>query len=329
VRRRQRACIIVLAMTSLPGCVLISGNLDPFSRTPKPLQEHVVAGEGDAKILVLDINRIITNESERSALGLTGQESVVARVEAELQQAAEDDDIKGLLVRINTPGGTVTASDVLYQSLMRFRREHRVPIVAQLMDIAASGGYYTALAADEIIAHPTSVTGSVGVIFQGLNFEGLMDKVGVRNQTMKSGDKKDIGSPLRKMSGEERALLEQILAEMRARFVAIMRERRPTITDAQEKVIADGRIVTAGQALELGLVDRLGYLDDAITRLKIRAAVPDARVVIYRRPDEYSETLYSTLAAAQARGSAPQITLINLNVDALMQSPRFLYLWAP
>ena len=320
-------CVIVLGLAALPGCVLISGNLDPFSRAPKPLEEHVVAGQGDAKILLLDVTRVITSESERGAFSLAAQESVVARVEAELRQAAKDDDIKGLLVRINTPGGTVTASDILYERLMRYRRENGVPIVAELMDIAASGGYYTALAADEIIAHPTTVTGSVGVIFQGLNFEGLMDKIGVRNQTMKSGDKKDIGSPLRKMTNEERALLEQVLAEMRGRFVGLVRQRRPSVTDAQEKIIADGRIMTAGQALELGLIDRIGYLEDAIERTKMRAGLTDARVVIYRRSDEFAETLYSALS--QAPMSAPQINLINLNIDALMQTPQFLYLWAP
>lgn len=321
-------CVIALGLAPLSGCVLISGNLDPFSRAPKPLAEHVVAGQGDAKILLLDVTRVISNESERGVFSLAGQESVVARVEAELKQAAQDDEIKGLLVRINTPGGTVTASDILYERLMRFRRERGVPIVAELMDIAASGGYYTALAADEIIAHPTTVTGSVGVIFQGLNFAGLMDKVGVHNQTIKSGDKKDIGSPLRKMTKEERELLEQVLADMRGRFVGLVRQRRPAVTDAQEKIIADGRIMTANQALELGLIDRIGYLDDAIERTKMRAGLTEAQVVIYRRPDEFSETLYSTLGA-QGRMSAPQINLINLDVDALMQSPQFLYLWAP
>lgn len=327
-RRTIVMCVIALAIGSLPGCILINADLDPLSREPKPLTEHVVAGDGDDKILLLDVTRVITSESERSAFGLTEQESVVARVEAELRQAGQDDAIKGLLVRINTPGGTVTASDILYQRLSRYRREHGVPMVAQLMDVAASGGYYTALAADEIVAHPTTVTGSIGVIFQGLNFEGLMDKVGVRNQTLKSGDKKDIGSPLRKMTSEERALLKQVLAEMRGRFVGLVRERRPSTTDAQEKIFADGRILSAGQALDLGLVDRLGYLDDAIERVKHRAGITQARVVIYRRADEFSETLYSTLGA-QARLQAPQINLINLNVDGLLPSPRFLYLWAP
>lgn len=327
---RRTTCIVVAALgvASIPGCLLISGNLDPFSREPKPLREHVVAGEGNAKILLIDVTRVITSDSERGAFGLSGQESVVSRVEAELRQAAEDDHIKGILVRINTPGGTVTASDVLYERLTRFRRERHVPIVAQLMDIAASGGYYTALAADEIVANPTTVTGSVGVIFQGLNVEGLMDKVGVRNQTIKSGDKKDIGSPLRKMTADERALLEQVLAEMRDRFVGLVRERRPAVTDAQEKIIADGRIVTAGQALELGLVDRIGYLDDAITQVKARAGIADASVIIYRRPDEFSETLYSTLGA-QSSMTGPQINLINFNIGALLGAPQFLYLWAP
>jgi protease-4 len=320
--------LVLLGVVLLPGCVFISGNLNPFSREPQPLREHVVAGHGDAKILLIDVTRVISNESERGVFGLSGQESVVARVEAELRQAAGDDAIAGLVVRINTPGGTVTASDVLYERFTRFRRERRVPIVAQLMDVAASGGYYTALAADEIIAHPTTVTGSVGVIFQGLNFEGLMDKIGVRNQTIKSGDKKDIGSPLRKMTADERALLEGVLGEMRSRFVGLVRERRPAVGDAQEKIVADGRILTAAQALDLGLVDRIGYLDDAIVRTKLRAGVSDARIVIYRRPDEFAETLYSSLGS-RAASPGTQINLINFDVDGLMRSPQFLYLWAP
>jgi protease-4 len=247
VRWRLFACMVALAMASLPGCVLINADLDPLSRTPKPLQEHVVAGAGDAKILVLDVNRVITSESERRAFGLVGEESVVARIEAELQQAEEDEDVKGLLVRINTPGGTVTASDILYQRLMRFRREQGVPIVAQLMDIAASGGYYTALAADEIIAHPTSVTGSVGVIFQGLNFESD-GQVGVATRP---SERRQEGHwfPTTQDERRGRAMLEQILAN--ARPLRRDHARTPARDNRRaEKIIADGRIVTAGQALE-------------------------------------------------------------------------------
>jgi protease-4 len=318
------AAVLILATS---GCVLVSGSFDPFSRQPKPLREHVVAGQGRAKILLVDVTRVISNESERGPFGLASRESVVARIDAELRQAAKDDAVRGVIVRINSPGGTVTASDVLYHQLTRFKNERRVPVVAQLMDVAASGGYYAALAADEIIAHPTSVTGSVGVLFQGVSLEGLLGKVGVTNQTIKSGDKKDIGSPLRTMTAEERALLEQLLAEMRGRFLALVRERRPLVTDAAEGVIADGRIFTASQALELGMIDAIGYLDEAAARVKARAGVSEARLVLYRRADEPAETPYSV--PSSNGGLTPQISLFGIHLDTLLGTPQFLYLWAP
>lgn len=308
------------------GCVLVSGSFDPFSRQPKPLKEHIVAGRGRAKIVLVDVARVISNESESGALGIGSRESLAARVDAELEQAAKDHRVRGLIVRINSPGGTVTASDVLYHQLMRFKNERRVPVVAQLMDVATSGGYYAALAADEIIAHPTSVTGSVGVLFQGVSLEGLLGKVGIANQTIKSGDKKDIGSPLRAMTAEERALLEQLLADMRTRFLALVRERRPRVTDAAEAVIADGRILSASQALDLGMIDAIGYLDEALERVKARAGLSEARLVLYRRADEPAETPYSV--PPSAAGAFP-VTLLDVDLAALFGTPQFLYLWAP
>jgi len=318
--------VAVVTTTALNwGCVFITGNLDPFSRQAKPLSEHVIAGEGRPKILLVDIARVISAEPEEGTLGLTRRESVVARLESELRLAAEDDKVKGVIVRINSPGGTVTASDIIYDRITRFKAEHQVPVVAQLMDVAASGGYYVALAADEIIAHPTTVTGSIGVIFQGISLEGLLDKLGVRNQAIKTGDKKDIGSPLRIMTAEERALIGAILNDMQLRFLGLVRQRRTTLTPDGERLIADGRILSASQALELGLIDRIGYLDDAIERTKALAHVPEARVVIYRRPEESAETVY----ARAATSAAPQINLVNVDFNGLLKSPEFLYLWMP
>jgi protease-4 len=314
--------LLLLGGTS--GCVFVNAPIEPFAHKPKPLTEHVVSGEGDARILVIDISRIITTESEETALGLRYKASVVARLEEELKRAGEDDSVRALVVRINSPGGTVTASDIAYRQLANFKTERQVPVVAQLMDVAASGGYYVALAADEIVAYPTTVTGSVGVVFHGISLEGLFEKIGVRNQTVKSGDKKDIGSPLRTMTAEERELLEGILGEMKDRFVNLVRERRPQLTREGESLISDGRILSAGQAKEIGLIDNVGTLEESIEAAKKLAGVTKAKVIMYRRPDEYAEGLYSSRTE-----TPPAVSLINFDVGPLLRTPQFLYIWAP
>jgi protease-4 len=324
VRRSVRHIAFGLFCLSTSSCVLISGNVNPFSRQPQPLREHVVSGSGDAKILVLDVSGAITSEEERGAFGIGKREGMVSRIESELHLAEQDDDVRAVIVRINSPGGTVTASDILYHRLSRFRESRNVPVVAQLMDTAASGGYYVALAADEIVAHPTTVTGSIGVIFTSVSVAGLLDKVGVRNQTIKTGSKKDIGSPLRTMTPEERELLETLLGDMQDRFMGLVEERRPSLTPENRKLIGDGRILSAPQALAAGLVDRIGYLDNTIEVTKSRAGLSEARVILYRRSDELAENLYS-----RAEFPTPQINLINFDLSSALTTPQLLYLWMP
>jgi protease IV len=314
----------LLLLGGTNGCVFVNAPIEPFTNKPKPLTEHVVSGEGKAKVLVVDITRIITTESEETALGLRYKASVVARLEEELKRASEDDSVRALVVQINSPGGTVTASDIAYRQIAEFKTERRLPVVAQLMDVAASGGYYVALAADEIVAYPTTVTGSVGVVFHGVNLEGLFDKIGVRDQTVKSGDMKDIGSPLRTMTAAERKLLEGILGEMKDRFLSLVRERRPQLTREGESLISDGRILSASQAKEIGLIDQVGTLEESIEAAKRLAGVSEAKVIIYRRPDEYAEGLYSSRTE-----TSPAASLINFDVGPLLQTPQFLYIWAP
>src|SRR5207253_2836967 len=153
----------------------------------------------------------------------------IARVHAELKKAADDERVKAIVLRVNSPGGGVTASDDVYGEIVRFKKERKVPVVAALGDVAASGGYYVACAADRIVAHPTTVTGSIGVIMTSLNLEGLLAKVGVRNQTFKAGEHKDILSPLRGATAEERRIVQSILDDLHARFVSVVREGRPKL----------------------------------------------------------------------------------------------------
>jgi protease-4 len=323
---RWRAGAALALAAALPGCVFITGDLNPLAQRPQPLEEQVVSGSGDAKVLLIDVSGVISSEERQGALGLRTEESTVARVHAELERADQDDDVRAVVLRINSPGGTVTGSDVIYERLMRFKAERNVPLLVQMMDVAASGGYYVALAGDEIIASPTSVTGSIGVLFVNLSAEGLLDKIGVRNQTVASGRMKDIGSPLRTMTPAERAVLESLIGDMQARFLGLVRTRRPGLRPAMDAQMVDGRIFSADQALAGGLVDAIGYLDGTIERAKQRAGVAEAVVIRYRRPNEFAEGLY-----AHAGAPAPQVTQVNLlNVAAeALPSPGFLYLWAP
>ena len=315
----------LVATLTLPGCAFVVADLNPFAARPQALEEYVVEGEGKAKILVVDVSHVISDEEREGTLGIGKEESVVARVTEELRQAGDDDRVQAVVLRINSPGGTVTASDTLYHVVRDFSAKKQVPVVAQLMDLGTSGAYYVALSTDEIVAQPTTVTGSIGVIMFGVDLAGLLDKVGVKNQTLKAGAHKDIGSPLRPMTPEERQILQSVLDDMRGRFVQLVRERRPQANAEMFAAVTDGRIITAGQALQAGLVDRIGYLDDAISVAKERAGLTEARVILYRRGNEFSENIYSKSGAAPA-----QVNLINFDLGALAgRGPAFMYLWQP
>jgi protease-4 len=321
---RGRGLIISALALALPGCVFITGNLNPFAAAPQPLEEHVVSGTGRAKILLLDVSRVIASQEEEGAFGIKRRESTTARVRQELEQAARDDHLEAVVLRINSPGGTVTASDTVFHEIMAFKAARHVPVVAQLLDMATSGGYYVALAADEIVASPTTVTGSIGVVMYGLNFAGLMEKIGVANQTLKAGARKDMGSPLRKMTREEAAILQGVLDQMQQRFLSIVQQRRPLLHSEVLQTVSDGRILTADQALQAGLVDEIGYLDDTVRVARQRAGLTEARVVLYRRPEEFAENIYSRPPLGPV-----EMNLINFDLGIGHATPQFMYLWLP
>ena len=316
----RAVALIAWLAGALAGCSLVSVDFTPRIR---PLDEETVEGSGIAKILLLDLSGMLSEETP--TLSLTAappRVPLLARVREELQRAEKDDRVKAVIVRINSPGGTITASDILHRELRTFRERKKVPVIAAIMDVGASGGYYAALAADKILAHPTSVTGSIGVVMLTLNAQGLLEKIGVTPLAIKSGGLKDAGSPFRALTDEERTVFQKVIDEMFARFVGLIVEARK-IPEAQVRQFADGRIYTAEQARALGLVDRLGYLDDAVQMAKDAAGVKEARVVMYHRPREYRTNYYSAAPGPPAAESALA------HLAALAAGPRFFYLWWP
>ncbi|MBI4634823.1 MAG: signal peptide peptidase SppA [Candidatus Rokubacteria bacterium] len=312
------ACALLLA-----GCSVISLDLSPRLR---PLEEQTVEGAGEAKILLMDISGFLTDESGPSlTLGSAPPRiPLLVRVREELLKAAEDPRVRALVVRVNSPGGTVTAADIIFREIDTFRRARGIPVVAVMLDVAASGGYYVALAADTIVAHPTSVTGSIGVIMLTLNAEGLLQKIGVSAAAIKSGERKDMGSPFRPLTPEERAIFQSVIDDLHRQFVEKVAERRRLPLEAAQRV-ADGRVYTAGQALRQGLVDRVGYMPDALEVARRAIGVEEARVVVYHRPREYRATYY-----ARAEPPAGGIDASLSQLAALLgPGPRFLYLWWP
>lgn len=313
-------CLVMLSAFS-GGCAFVNVDVMP---SPSPLQERVVEGEGKGKILLVDIAGIIS-EKEKSAGLFDSKPSMVAYVKEALQKAEKDNEVAGLILRINSPGGTVTASDIIYHEIRKFREKKKVPVVACIIGLGASGGYYVASAADEIVIHPTAVTGSIGVMVMNFNVEGLLSKVGVAEYTVKSADKKDFMSPFRPATPEELKIMQSIIDSMYGRFIEVIHGRSGNALDQQQiRTLADGRIYSSEQALTAKLVDRIAYLDEVIQDMKQKAGVPEAKVISYYRRGSVKETIYS-----QAAGGAPQINLININAEGLELVPttEFLYLW--
>ena len=216
------------------------------------------------RILVLELSGMIyDNEGSGSPFS---QEAGARGFKKRMRKALKDKHIKGLLIKMNTPGGTVATSQEL-TSYVKELKSKDVPVVVCMSDVAASGGYYIASAADKIIAEPGTLTGSIGVIMNLMNFQGIEQKIGVRPETIKSGKFKDLGSPNREMTQEDRAILQSIIMDSYDQFVKAVAQGRKMDLDTVRK-IADGRVYSGLQAQKLGLVDELGGYDLALSSLQ-------------------------------------------------------------
>jgi protease-4 len=314
---RFLALWLVMA-TLFSGCT-IAPKL--FSDSRDPLRESTLAGTGGPKILLVSISGTISTSPEKGLL--RSRPSLVQEVVAQLRKAEKDPDIKAVVLRINSPGGTVTASDILYHELLAYKERTGVKLVAVMLDLAASGGYYVALPCDRIIAHPTTITGSIGVIFMRPELSGLMSKVGVQVAVNKSGEKKDMASYFRPATAEETRMLQELTEQLGKRFTRLVKTHRNIPEDIMTD-IASARVYLADEALERGLVDRIGYFQDALEEARLMADMPEEyRLVTYRRaylPDD--NVYHSAAGGATSIGTGMLTPLPDLKSG-------FFYLWLP
>lgn len=323
--------ITIVAAGMVGGCSPSAYKITPISPSQK-LQETQLRRDAlltQGKIAIIDLDGVIMNYSSQGLLSST--ENPVSVFTEKIRQAQHDAAVKALVLRINSPGGGVTASDIIYDRVMRYRQATDKPVVAMCMDVTASGGYYIACAADAIMAHPTTVTGSIGVIMQTVSFSGLLDKIGVHTDAITSGKYKDAGSPWRDMKQDERQIFQQMIDEYYKRFVDVVAKSRTSLEPQRIRDLADGRIYTGQQALDAGLIDHLGTLDDAIARAKELAGISRASVVMYHRPYGYKGTVYSQTSDATSVSPVQVTNIFNIDLPhwAYDASPRFLYLWRP
>ena len=235
-------------------------------RRRKPLRVILWIVFGGVLVILVNVLWPDLDLSDEDRIALIRVEGVILdwkETVAELKKVGESSTVKAIVLRIDSPGGGVVPSQEIHDAVKRVRNKNNKTVVASMGTVAASGGYYIASATDRIMANPGTLTGSIGVIMELANFQGLFKKLGVENVVIKSGRYKDIGSPFRKMTPEDRRILQAVMDDVHRQFIEAVAEGR-SLDIAEVRSLADGRIFTGRQAKDLMLVDELGNLDDAI-----------------------------------------------------------------
>ena len=320
----MRTPYLVIAMLILMMVTACSGpRIKLFSDTIDPLEEFTLEGSGTDKILLIPVNGLISDRPKKGLIHTSA--SLVEQIVSQINKAEKDKQIKAVLFKINSPGGTITASDLLYHEISLFKERTGTKITVSMMDVATSGAYYISLPADLIMAHPTTVTGSVGVIYLQPKVGGLMDKIGLGVDVKKYGKNKDMGSPFRDSSEEEQKLMQKAVNDFGERFIRLVQKHRKPERQALSE-ISTARVFLAEEALKLGLVDKIGYLSDAVKESKMLAGISkDARVVVYRRNEFPEDNYYNTAGIAS---EDLNISVINIELpESLSLKTGFYYLW--
>jgi protease-4 len=332
----MRCLLCALFMAIAAGCGVPSFLITPVANSNTLQEEQVEPGQGwsGGKIVIIPVEGMLANI--RSGGLLQPTENVLSLFTQELEKAENDASVKAIVLRVNSPGGTVTCSDAMYQLVKRFRASTHKPVVASCQEVAASGAYYTSCAADRIVAQPTSLVGSIGVVFETMQFEGTMFKLGIQADASKSGSLKDMGSPFRSIKPEERAVMQAMVEEDFVRFIGIVNSNRPVkekplddLTKYEEPGyggVYSGRVFSGQRAQELGLVDQLGLLEDAIKLAKEMAHAQNASVVMYIRPYGYGGSIYASNYVEPPKAN---VTKLELPGASEFLPAGLYYLWEP
>jgi len=271
----------------------------------KFIEEVIQKGPVTTKIAIVSINGIIDNQQARD-------------VYWQLKTARDDKAVKAVIIKIDSPGGTISGSDQINNEIQKYRNETNEPAVGFMQGVAASGGYYSAVACEHIIAEPTTITGSIGVIMQYLVLQQLLEeKLGIQPVTVKAGAKKDWPNLFQKPTDEQLQYLQQrIIDPAYNRFVKVIVDGRKQLDESEIRRLADGSIYWADEALKEKLIDEIGYLKDAVEKVKSMANIKNAQVVEYRRPFSFADILSSK-------------TNIKFDRRTLYETavPQALYLW--
>jgi protease-4 len=304
---------IILALSVIANVVLfltVVGVIALFSVAQRGVYAEQVLQQGprSTKIAVISLQGIIDGEQAKD-------------LSDQLKMAETDKRVKGVIIRVNSPGGTISGSDQIHNAIRKFRDEAGKPTVAFMEGMAASGGYYTSVACEQIVAEPTTITGSIGVMFGHFVLEQLLEeKLGIEPVIITSGRKKGWPSMFQAFTDEQRQYVqEKLIAPAYKRFVQIVDEGRPSLTLAEVEGLADGGIYGAQDALEEKLIDKIGYFDEAVELVKSLAGIEKAQVVQYRKPFSFARFL-----SYQSRSSfkLDRTTLYELSM------PQVLYLWS-
>ena len=340
----RRLCLLLplFVLIGAAGCLPTKVAID-LAPQPMEFKETQVLGDKNAadKVVMIDVQGLIAHEASSGLF--VGHSNPVDDLAARLSKAQEDPGVKAVLLRVNSPGGTVAASETMYRLIRSFRERSGKPVVVSMGEMAASGGYYISLAGDRIYAQETTITGSIGVIIQTMNFSKGMAMIGIEGRAITSAKNKDLANPFEPMREGQYAILQGTVNDFYAGFRGLVLARRPAVAAqpaAHIDELTDGRIFTGRHAKEEGLVDDVGGVDEAFASASGLAKLSRAKLVKYHAPGEHPLSPYAQVSmpaeaprASLGGGSGSggsQVNMINVEVyNPASLGPGFMYLWNP